>query len=169
MKSARFEDVSHHRLRMTLIAICTGCGLLAAAPATWALLRHDSTYGLPRDVFVADLGHDLAQVQIVYDFPTNQGTYLGYAQGTTWWQQGDAPILPKAEAAQLAEQVRTELDGQRRGYRVFYQVNDPSGTAFIIYHAGLAALGQKFGIGMVLVSLMLSLPLPIWTTRRRIV
>ena len=58
-------------------------------------------------------------------------------------------------------------DGRRPAYTVLYRANDPGGTAFIITREGFASWGHKVGILLVAVSLLLSLPLPLWESARK--
>lgn len=148
---------------MMVVALCTGIGLLCAVPATMALFTSRTTVGQPLEVFVVPVDADRAQLAVLYEFSTRDGTWLAWAQGNGWWRAGNDPVLPLAEAQQRATRFRQELDSPRRiGYRVLYRANDPGGTAFILLEDGAASWGQKIGIVLVAFSLLLSLPLPVW-------
>jgi hypothetical protein len=155
--------------RMAAIASCTGIGLLLAAPATLALLLHRPARGYLIEVFVEPVSEDRARVSTIYQFDTGPSeSWMGWTQDNGWWQGGADPILPRAEADALAETYRQELDAPHRiSHRVFYQANDPGGTAFMVATSGAAAWGQKLGVVCVSLSLLMSLPLPLWSGRRQ--
>ena len=150
--------ISPRRLAMVC---CSVTGLILAAPAGWVNLTHQRAQGVLSEVFVIPLGDGRARVSTVYDFTAGNHTWMGWDQDDGWMRPGPDPVLPSAEAEAHAEKLRlVSLNGpQRRTYQVYYQANDPAGTAFISFERGPPWVGLQLGMGCVVLSLFLSLPI----------
>lgn len=152
--------------RTWAIVACTGLGLIGAAPVTLAMATHQRQMASVGDVLLTDLDEGRTRVSVVFLVERGHETWLGRSQGDAWWRPGEDPVLERAQAEHLRAEVMPD-DGRRPAYTVLYRANDPGGTAFIMIREGLASWGHKIGILLVAVSLMLSLPLPLWETARK--
>ena len=149
--------------RWLAIAGCSLTGLALAAPTFWVNLTHHRVNGTLLEVLVAPLADGQARLSVIYDFPGRDGVWMGCLQDDGWMRPGTDPVLPLGEAQARAERLRNaSLSGERRRvYPVWYQVNDPAGTAFISLTRSPLSVGWQLGIGCLVLSLILSLPIPV--------
>lgn len=148
--------------RWLAIACCSLTGLALAAPAAWVNLTHRRVTGMLLEVLVAPSADGSARLSVIYDFPGPDSMSMGSQQDDGWMRPGADPLLPLAEAQARAERLRSaSLNGDhRRAYPVWYQVNDPAGTAFISLTRSPLWVGWQLGITCLMLSLILSLPIP---------
>jgi len=155
------------RARRWLVRGLFVLGVICALPAVLSLRGREAVGVQVREAFLTPVGPNQAQVSVIYDVDTPRGTWMAWGQGNAWWQRQADPIMPLAEAVNRVAALRATLDGMHRPvYRVLFDPNDPAGTALILFDAGIPAWGLKLAVVWVTLSLLLSLPLPLWERRR---
>ncbi len=156
-------------VRIVLIGACTGSGLIIAWPFPAACLRYQHATGSILEVFTTpvDAGH--VSVSIAYEYSPNQDprcSILGYVQGDGDFRAMSDPVMSNSEAEAFRELLEPPGAARAAG-RVFYEANDPVGSAFIITDARIGLRRLFIGMLLVTLSLVLSLPPPGWLGRRR--
>jgi hypothetical protein len=144
--------------RRRIILCCSLAGLALAAPWWLGNVTHRRARGEVREVLVTPMGDGRARLSVVYDFAVGDVSWLGWEQDDGWLRAGPDPVLPLPEALRRAEELRGE---RRHAYPVLYRANDPSGTAFISLRRTGLWTAMQLGVVCVLVSLILSLPIPL--------
>jgi len=142
---------------------CSIVGLALAAPGSWINLTHRRTLGEIREIFVTPLPHGQAKLSIVYDFTDGDTTWMAWSQDDGWMRPGPDPIAAMADITARSESLRNlALRGDHHHvYPVMYRANDPAGTAFISLDRGPLWVGLQLGVVFVMLSLILSLPIPL--------
>lgn len=140
---------------------CSLTGLTLAAPAAWVHVTHRRVLGEIREVFVTPIAGGQARMSVVYDFPGDGCTWMGWSQDDGWLRPGSDPLLSRVEADARAEGLRqATLRGERRRvYPVLYDVNDPAGTAFISLERSPLWVSLQCGMCCIMMALIFSLPI----------
>ncbi len=154
------------RVRRWLVRGLFVLGVICAMPAVFSLHGREAVGAQVREAFLTPVGAEQAQVSVIYEVDTARGSWMAWGQGNAWWQRQADPLMPLSAAASRVATLRATLDGGRRPvYRVLFDPNDPAGTALILFDAGIPAWGLKLAVVWVTLSLLLSLPLPLWEPR----
>jgi hypothetical protein len=137
------------------LALITYGGFLAW-PLIYATTHYTEVRGRIIDVFSERLPDDRARVIIAYDFPvpSHQGRIIaiGHAQWDSAMKRVDSITIP---AIQLAR-IEHELIHQAPMRRVFFAVNDPIGTAFMLTDLDAkGTLGKDQGLMLIVAGLVM--------------
>lgn len=140
-----------------VLGLCLICyGGWCAWPLIYASAHFEVVRGQILEVFSDPLPNDLVRLSIAYDFPIPSGqkhvTAMGHAQADRSMHRVDAVIIP---ATQLPV-YEHDLIHVTPFRRVFFAVNDPIGTAFMLTDLGTASrLGNDQGLLVILAGLVL--------------
>ncbi len=131
-------------------------GGVIAWPLIYATTHYTEVRGRILEVFSERLPEDMARVTIAYDFPvpSRQGRIvaIGHAQWNSAMQRVDSITIP---ALQLPR-YEHELIHLAPGRRVFFAMNDPIGTAFMLTDLDArGALGRDQGLMLIIAGLVM--------------
>lgn len=144
------------KLFLLLGLVLIGYGGILAWPLIYASAHFEVARGQILEVFSDPLPNDQVRLSIAYDFPVpsrqKRVTAMGHAQADRSMNRVDAVIIP---AAQLAA-YEHDLIHVAPFRRVFYSVNDPIGSAFMLTDLGAGTgLGNDQGMLMILAGLVM--------------
>jgi hypothetical protein len=131
-------------------------GGFVAWPLIYATTHYTEVRGRIIEVFSERLPDDQVRVTIAYDFPvpSRQGRIIaiGHAQWDSSMKRVDGITIP---AIQLAR-CEHELIHQAPMRRVFFAVNDPIGTAFMLTDLDAkGTLGKDQGLMLIIAGLVM--------------
>lgn len=133
-----------------------GYGGFVAWPLIYATTHYTEVRGRIIEVFSERLTDDLVRVTIAYDFPvpSRQGRIMaiGHAQWDSAMKRVDSIDIPALELPHCEH----ELIHQAPLRRVFFAVNDPIGTAFMLTDLDArGALGKDQGLMLIMAGLVM--------------
>ncbi len=116
-------------LRLLGLALAAG-GILACVPFARAAAELERTPGQILDIVLTPVDEERARVSVAYLFRvkgSGRMEQVAWGQGDGFFRPTDDPILPTIEAEALRETLTARPYAQ-----VWYQANDPAGSAFIL-------------------------------------
>jgi hypothetical protein len=125
-----------------ILALLTALGLMTLGalftwPAVRVLTSHERVAGEILDVYAHPLDEGRALISVLYRFPLPPGAdqarrwQMAWNQANQQWRIMPDPVIP----AERAEAVIQDLLAGDRRRTVWFQANDPEGTAFILDEA----------------------------------
>jgi hypothetical protein len=136
------------RLRILASLILVLTGWLLAWPWMRVRAEHEVVQGRIVDAWALPAAQGLMRVTVLFEFPVKGSkprvVTLGIHQADRLYRAQPDPLLPQPEALTRIDNL---LDHPQRS--VFYQANDPEGTAFILADP-LDRPSRRYAIGLVL-------------------
>ncbi len=155
------------RVRALLGFLLALAGALVVLPSASVYWRYSHATGDIKDVFEEPLGSDRIRLHVVFEFTLDvkgvRTTYFGANQADGHYHVIEDPIVDKATAAAMRRALLGDDPRFRRARIVYFEAEDPPGTAFIVSEAaGAPSRRYEIGLAMVaagLLTVMFSRPL----------